>query len=337
VLWLIEGNLVRRRDFITAIAGSMAAWPAVASAQQLRAPRVGMLLAYSSSDPELRSRTDAFTSELKQLGWVAGRTVQIDFRYAGSDDKLLNTYAVELVTSNPDVIVVQSNPGLAAVLRINRTIPTVFIQVADPLGSGFVRSLAHPEGIATGFTNFEPANAGKWVELLKEISPDVRRVIVLMDTGTKAHVAMYAAAAVAAKTLNVEISSSGVSGADELIAAIDECAREPNSGVLALPHAVTSANRTLIAQRCISQRLPSVGAFSFMARSGLLASYGIDVVDLFRRAPTYVDRILRGAKAADLPVQLPTKFELVVNLKTAKLLGMEVPPTLLGRADEVIE
>jgi putative tryptophan/tyrosine transport system substrate-binding protein len=242
-----------------------------------------------------------------------------------------------LVALAPDVMFAHSNPGLAALRRENQTIPTIFVQVADPVGSGFIESLARPGGNATGFTNFEPVTGSKWMEILKEIAPRVTRAAVLMHTETAANVAMFRAAEAAGPSFGVTATAAGIRDAAGIEQAITGFAREPNGGLIALPHVVTAGHRELIARLAIEHRLPSVGAFGFMAASGGLIAYGIDVVDLFWRSAAYVDRVLRGEKPADLPVQAPTKFELVINLKTAKALGLDVPPMLLARADEVIE
>jgi putative ABC transport system substrate-binding protein len=300
-------------------------------------PRLGMLLAFAESDSSLQARMAAFKQRLTQLGWAEGRNVHIEYRFAGADLERLNSHARELVALAPDVIFAHSNPGLAAVRRIDKTIPTVFVQVADPVGSGFVESLARPGGVTTGFTNFEPSIGGKWVELLKEIAPRVTHAAVLMHMETAANVAMFDAAVAAGPSFGMRVTASGVTNATELEQAIAAHARVPSGGLIALPHVVTAGHRQLIARLALEHRLPSVGAFSFMTQSGCLASYGIDVVDLFARSALYVDRMLRGEKAANLPVQAPTKFELVINLKTAKALGLDVPLILQQRADEVIE
>lgn len=329
---------MRRRDIITLVGGAAIFWPFSARAQRIRRiPKIGMLLAFSGSDPELGARVEAFNSRLKQLGWSAGTNVQIEYRYAGSDIPRLQKDADDLIGWGADVILAQSNPGLAAVHRINRTIPTVFVQVADPVGGGFVESLARPGGLITGFTNFEPATGGKWVELLKELAPSVNRVAILMHADTAANVAMLKAAADAGPAYGVSVIPAAVTDASSIERVLAEHAREPRGGVVALPHVVTAGNRELIASLAIQHMLPCVGAFAFMAKAGCLAAYGIDVVDLFSRSASYVDRILRGTKPSELPVQAPTKFELVVNLKTASRLGLTVPAIMLGRADEVVE
>jgi putative tryptophan/tyrosine transport system substrate-binding protein len=233
------------------------------------------------------------------------------------------------------VIFVQSNPCVAALQQVNRTIPAVFAQVADPVGSGFIDNLAHPGGNMTGFSNFEAEIGGKWLEILKEVAPTVTRAVVLLDTQTAANVAFLRAAETASTSLGITVTSAGVQDAARIASAFETFAA--HSGLLVMPNFVTVSNRVLIGELAIRHRMPTVAAIGFMAASGLLVSYGVDVVDLFRRAASYVDRILRGAKPAELPVQEPTKYELVVNLKTAKSIGVTVPPSLLARADEVIE
>jgi putative ABC transport system substrate-binding protein len=296
-----------------------------------------MLLAFTESDPTMQARLTAFRQRLAELGWNDGRNVRLDYRFAGADIERLRVNAAELVALAPDVMFAHSNPGLAALRQEDRTIPTVFVQVADPVGSGFIQSLARPGGNATGFTNFEPATGSKWVEILKEIAPGVKRAMVRMHPETAANVALLRAAEAAGPLLRVTVTAAGIRDAAGIEQAITSFAHEPSGGVIALPHVVTAGHRELIAQLAIEHRLPCVGAFGFMASSGGLISYGIDVVDLFRRSAAYVDRILRGEKPANLPVQAPVKFELVINLKTAKALGLTVPPMLLARAEEVIE
>jgi putative ABC transport system substrate-binding protein len=329
---------MKRREFIGALGCAAIALHGSAHAQQAgRIPRLGMLLAFAGNDPELQARIAAFKQRLAQLGWTEGQNVRIEYRFAGADIERLTSDAREIVALAPDLIFVHSNPGLAALRRIDKTIPTVFVQVADPVGGGFVDSLARPGGVTTGFTNFEPSTGGKWVELLKEIAPRVTRAAVLMHMPTAANVAMFNAAVAAGPSFGVEVTAAGVTDAASIEQAIAFHARQPGGGLIALPHVVTAGHRELIARLALEHRLPSVGAFSIMAQSGCLAAYGIDVVDMFARSAPYVDRMLRGEKAANLPVQAPVKLELVINLKTAKALGLVVPPTLLGRADEVIE
>ena len=327
---------MRRRQFITLLGGGAAAWPLAARAQQPeRMRRIGLLMGTLQTDPEMKRRLETLVQKLLEFGWVEGRNVRIDYRFSADVDRM-GVYAAEIVDLRPDVIVVHSNPFLAALRQVNRTIPSVFIQVADPVGSGFVDDLAHPGGNITGFSNFEAEIGGKWLEILKEVAPTVTRAVVLLSTETAANVAFLRAAETASTSLGITVTNASVQDAAEITSAFETFAA-PNSGLLIMPHIVTVSNRVLIGALAIQHRMPTVAPFGFMAASGSLVSYGVDVVDLFRRAATYVDRILRGAKPADLPVQQPTKYELVINLKTAKAIGLTVPTTLLARADTVIE
>jgi len=324
-----------RREFITLLGGAAAMWPRAARAQQPgRIRRVGILLGTTASGPE---PVPAFVQGMRELGWADGRNVRFEYRAVAGDIDRFRTYAAELVSQAPDVILVQSNPGLAALQQATRGIPIVFVQVADPVGSGFIASLARPGGNTTGFTNFEPPMGSKWLELLKEISPQVTRGLVLMHPETIANVNMARAADAAAPTVGIKVTVAGVHDAAEIERAITAFASAPDSGLIVIPHAVTVVNHGRIIDLADRNRLPTVFAFRYSAASGALMSYGVDADDLYRRASAYVDRILRGAMPAELPVQAPNKFELVINLKTAKALGIEVPATLLARADEVIE
>jgi putative tryptophan/tyrosine transport system substrate-binding protein len=325
---------VRRREFITLLGGA-AAWPLASAAQQPgRIRRVGILLGTTASGPE---PVPAFVQGLRELGWTDGRNVRLEYRAVAGDIDRFRTYAAELVSQIPDVIVVQSNPGLAALQQATPSIPIVFVQVADPVGSGFIASLARPGGNITGFTNFEPSMGNKWLELLKEISPQVTRGLILMHPETIANVNMSRAADAAAPTVGIKVTVAGVHDAGEIERAIAAFASEPNGGLIVIPHAVTVVNHGRIIDLAARNLLPTVFAFRYSAARGALMSYGVDADDLYRRAAAYVDRILRGATPSELPVQAPTKFELVINLTTAKALGLDVPPTLLARADEVIE
>jgi putative ABC transport system substrate-binding protein len=327
---------MRRREFIATLGGAVA-FPLVARAQSERMRRIGALVAFTENDAEGQARIAAFRQQLQVLGWSEGHNLQIDFRYVvGGDVERMRHAAAELVALTPDVIFVQSNPGVAALQQVKRDIPAVFAQVADPVGSGFIDNLAHPGGNITGFTNFEAEIGGKWLEILKEVAPTVTHAVVLLHTQTDANVAFLRAAETASTSLGIKVTGAGVQDAAEIAAAFESFAA-PNSGLLLIPHFVTVSNRVLIGELAIRHRIPTVAAFRFIAASGSLVSYGIDVVDLFRRGASYVDRILRGAKPAELPVQEPTKYELVVNLKTAKAIGLSVPATLLARADGVIE
>ena len=325
---------MRRREFITLLGGA-AAWPLASAAQQPgRIRRVGILLGTTASGPE---PVPAFVQGLRELGWTDGRNVRLEYRAVAGDIDRFRTYAAELVSQIPDVIVVQSNPGLAALQQATPSIPIVFVQVADPVGSGFIASLARPGGNITGFANFEPSMGNKWLELLKEISSQVTRGLILMHPETIANVNMSRAADAAAPTVGIKVTVAGVHDAGEIERAIAAFASEPNGGLIVIPHAVTVVNHGRIIDLAARNLLPTVFAFRYSAARGALMSYGVDADDLYRRAAAYVDRILRGATPSELPVQAPTKFELVINLTTAKALGLDVPPTLLARADEVIE
>jgi ABC-type uncharacterized transport system substrate-binding protein len=328
---------VRRREFIAALAGAAAMRPPLASAQRLdRERKVGVLQTLAENDPATKMRTTAFVHGLQELGWTQGHNIHIESRFAGDLERVRN-YVADLVALKPDAIVVQSNPGLAALREIDRTIPTVFVLVADPVGSRFVEGLARPGGNITGFTNFEPSIGGKWVEIIKETVPRISRVAALYHAQTAANVAMLRAAEAAGTTLGVKVIPEEIVDSLSAEQAIHTFAGDPQVALIIMPHPVTSAARTVINETAGRHHLPTIGAFRYWAAEGSLISYGIDEVDLFHRAASYIDRILRGEKPAELPIQAPTKFELVVNLRTAKAIGVDVSPTLLARADEVIE
>jgi putative ABC transport system substrate-binding protein len=318
------------------LVGGAVAWPLAARAQRHseRTPHVGVLLGTTQSGPE---PVPTFVQELRRLGWTEGRDVRIEYRATAGDIERFRTYAAELVSLAPDVILVQSNPGLAALQQVTRTIPIVFVQVADPVGSGFIESLARPGGNTTGFTNFESSMGSKWLELLKDVSPRTTRILVLLHPETAANMAFWRAAEAVAPSLGVEVKMAGVHDAAEIEHAVITFSRQEDGGLIAIPHTVTVVNHQLIIELARRHRLPVLFAFRYSAVAGALMSYGVDADDLYRRAAAYVDRILKGAKPAELPVQAPVKFELVINLKTAKALGLDVPSTLITRADEVIE
>lgn len=292
------------------------------------------MTAISESDPQAKPRLVAFQQVLEHLGWTTGRNLVINFRWNSAGDVAL---AKEMVALEPEVILVQSNPGVAALRQVTSTIPIVFVTVADPVESGFVESLAHPGGNITGFTNFESSMGGKWLEALKEIAPGVSKVLVLLHAETAANAGFLRAAESAAASLGVTLIAAGVHNAIEIETAVVAISAEVNCGLIVMPHPVTSTNRELIFKLAANYRLPAVYPFRFYAAAGGLMSYGIDDVEMFRRAATYIDRILRGTKPRDLPVQASSKFEMVININTAKALGLTIPPTLLARADEVIE
>jgi putative tryptophan/tyrosine transport system substrate-binding protein len=326
-----------RREFITLLGGA-AAWPLAARAQQgERIRRIGVLMNLAVDDPESQARNAAFLQALQQLGWTDGRNVHIDTRWAAAGADRFRRYAAELVALAPDVILASSNPGVAALQQETRNVPIVFVLVVDPVGSGYVASLARPGGNATGFLLFEYGVSGKWLELLKEIAPRVTRAVVLRDPADTAGVGQFAAIQAVAPSLGVELSPVDVRDAGEIERAVAAFAGRSNSGLIATPSPSQGVHRELIIALAARHQLPAVYAQRYMVTAGGLISYGPDRVDPYRRAAGYVDRILKGEKPADLPVQAPTKYELVINLKTAKALGLEVPPTLLARADEVIE
>jgi ABC-type uncharacterized transport system substrate-binding protein len=328
---------MNRREFVTLL-GGVAAWPFEARAQQPeRMPRVGLLMGYPEGDAEGQNSVAAFQRGLQELGWTEGRNFRIDIRWAGADPDKARTFAKELVGMTPDVIVPNSNQVTAILQQETCTIPIVFVFVGDPVGSGFVASLAQPGGNVTGFAAFEAAIAGKWLEVLKEVAPNISRVGVILHPETPAHVGFLSAAEAAAPSLGVKLIVLSVHTAAEIDRAVTKFASESNGGLIVSPHAVTLGHRKAIIGLAARYRLPAVYGFRIFATSGGLISYGTNPIDPFRQGASYVDRILKGAKPADLPVQFPTKYELVVNLKTAKALGLDVPPTLLARADEVIE
>jgi putative ABC transport system substrate-binding protein len=310
----------------------------VALAQQdQRVRRIGVLMAINADDALAQARIAAFVQGLQQLGWTVGKNVQVDYRLAGIDADTLRKYAAELVALAPDVILAQSSPTIAPLLQATRTVPIVFTLVADPVGAGYVDSLAHPGGNATGFTVFEYSIGGKWLELLKEIVPRVTRVAVLRELAVAAGPAQFSAAQTVAPSLGMELRPVDTRDAGEIERAITAFAQGSNGGLLVTGSSSATLHRDLIVALAAQYRLPAVYFTRYFVTAGGLISYGADYVDQFRRAAGYVDRILKGEKAADLPVQAPTKYELVVNLKTAKALGLVIPPPVLGRADEVIE
>jgi putative tryptophan/tyrosine transport system substrate-binding protein len=328
---------MRRRDFITLL-GSAAAWPLAARAQQSeRMRRIGVLMNLAADDLEGQARLTAFAQGLQQLGWTDGRNARIEYRWAVADAERIRKQAAELVALAPDAILASGVPVVTALLQATRSVPIVFAQVIDPVGSGLVASLARPGGNATGFTTFEYGMSGKWVELLKEMAPGVTRVAVLRDVGSSSGIGQLGAIQSAAASFGMELSLVGVSDAGEIERAITAFARAANGGVIVTGSTPAIVHRELITTLAARHRLPAIYGFRYFVTVGGLISYGPDSIDPFRRAAGYVDRILKGEKPADLPVQAPTKYELVINLKTAKALGIEIPPTVLARADEVIE
>jgi putative tryptophan/tyrosine transport system substrate-binding protein len=329
---------MQRREFIKVIAGSAAAWPFTALAQQPeRIRRIGVLMAINADDADAQARMAAFVQGLQQLGWTIGKNVRVDFRLPGIDADTLRKHAAELVALAPDVILAQSSPAIAPLLQATRTVPIVFTLIGDPVGAGYVDSLAHPGGNATGFTVFDYSIGGKWLELLKEIAPRVTRVAVLREAAVAAGPAQFGAAQTVAPSLGMELRPVDTRDAGEIERAITAFARGPNGGLLVTGSSSASSHRNLIIALAAQHRLPAVYFQRLFVAAGGLISYGTDYVDQFRQAAGYVDRILKGEKPGDLPVQTPTKYELVINLKTAKQLGVSIPPAVLARADAVIE
>ena len=328
---------MRRREFIAGLAGA-AAWPLAVGAQQSeRMRRLGVLIPREENEPEAKDWLSAFTQELAELGWTDGRNVRIDVRWASGIDRA-RMYAKELVDLQPDVILSQSTPVTAAFQRETRTIPIVFVFVADPVGSGFVASLPRPSGNITGFIDEEAGMASKWLELLTQIAPGVKRVGVLRDIGqVAASVGHFSAIQSVAPSLGIEAIPVNVRDADGIENAISSFVHPGNSGLIVTGSGLAVVNRNLIITVAARHQLPAVYFARMFVSAGGLISYGTDFTDQFRRAAGYVDRILKGEKPADLPVQAATKFDTVINLKTARALGLDVPPTLLARADEVIE
>jgi putative ABC transport system substrate-binding protein len=328
---------MRRRDFITLLGGT-AAWPLTARAQQIeRIRRIGVLMGPDENDPVGKTYVSAFTQALADLGWIDGRNVRMDVRWAGGDINRSRVLAQELVGLQPDIIVATATPPIVALQRETQTIPIVFTSMTDPVASGIVARLDHPSGNITGFANWEASMGGKWLGLLSEIAPGLKRAAIMFNPDTAPITAYMALLETAARSLKVEPITAPVHSDVEIETAIIALGRDPGGGLVVMPDLFTNAHRAPIISAAARNKVPAVYWQSIFARDGGLLSYGPDPVDNFRRAATYVDRILRGAKPAELPVQLPTKFELVINLKTARALGLEVPFLLQQRADEVIE
>jgi putative ABC transport system substrate-binding protein len=330
---------MQRRDFITLIGGAAAtaAWPVATYAQQAdRLRLIGSLNVLAEDDPESRLRIAAFKQSLQELGWIEGGNVRIETRWAGGDDGLVRKHAAELAALAPDVILTSGSVTVRPVQQATGTVPIVFVQVVDPVGSGYVDSLSRPGGNTTGFTLFEYSLTGKWLELLKEIAPHVTRAAVIRDPTRGSGIAQFAAIQTAAQSLGVELSPVNAEDVHDMERGIMAFARSANGGLI-VTSGGTGFHRNVIIRLAAQLRLPSVYPYRYYATEGGLAAYGPNTIDPYRRAARYVDRILKGEKPADLPVQAPTKYELVINLKTAKALGMMVPSALLARADEVIE
>jgi putative tryptophan/tyrosine transport system substrate-binding protein len=330
---------MRRRDFIKVITASAAAWPMVSHAQQ-GAPmhRIRVLVGLSADDSDARARVAAFVQGMEERGWTDGRNLQIDYRWAGPDAARIKSYATELVAARPNVIFALTSPSVAALKQGTSTIPIVFANIADPVGQGFVASLAQPGGNITGFTGLEYSIGGKWLDFLKDVAPRITRVAYVFNPEVGQYYPLFLKSLeTAGATLGVEMSTAPVRSNFDVERAIDAVAAASNGGLIIQPDSFTQANHSRIIVLAKQYGLPAIYPYRYQAAAGGLVSYGPDVLDLFRRGAGYVDRLLRGEKPTDLPVQQPLKYELVVNLKTAKALGLTVPQTLLATANEVIE
>jgi putative tryptophan/tyrosine transport system substrate-binding protein len=329
---------LRRRELIALLGGAAAAWPFAAGAQQPeRIPRIGVLVGTAAEDTVGQARVSAFRQGLRQLGWIADRNVRIETRWTGAHPDHSRKYAAELVALAPDVILASSGAVVGPLKQATRTVPVVFTETSDPVGAGFVESLARPGGNVTGFLSFEYGLSGKWLELLKQIAPEVTRVAILRDPAIPSGTGQWGAIQSVAPSFGVELRPIGVNDANEIERDVATFARGSNDGMIVTASSLTLLHRDLIIGLAARHKLPAVYFQHTFIPGGGLASYGTDTLDVHRRAASYVDRILRGEKPADLPVQAPTKYQLVINLKTAKSLGLEVPTALLARADEVIE
>jgi len=330
---------MRRREFITLVGGAAITWPVTARAQQPdRMRRIGLLMIVPEGDPQSRADRDALESGLHALGWIVGRNVGLEYHWSDGDEALLRKYAAELVSTSPDVLMAEGTAALAAVNRETKSIPTIFVNVSDPVGQGFVASLARPGGNATGFTLFEFSMATKWVEILREVAPTAKHIGFLYNpVGYPYENLFFQAVRAAAENFKIDVNPIPVQEDAEIERSLAGLAQQPDSGLIALHDPFTIKRRDLVIAQVARHRIPAVYTLRAFAMSGGLISYGVDLADPWRKAATYVDRVLKGAKPGELPVQQPTKFELVVNIKTAKALGLDVPLTLQMTADEVIE
>jgi ABC-type uncharacterized transport system substrate-binding protein len=329
---------MRRREFITLASSAAIAWPLAGRAQQPSGMRrIGVLMNLAEHDPETQARLAAFREALQRSGWIEGRNVRIDYRWGGDDAGLFHKNASELVSLAPDAILASGFPNMAALQPVAHSVPVVFVLVADPVGAGFVESLARPGGNVTGFAMYEFSTSGKWLELLKRIAPHVTRAGVLRDSALTAGTALFAAIQAVAPSVGVEVSPIGVRDAPEIERAVTAFARSSNAGLIVTPSVLAAVHRNLIIALAAHYKLPAVYYARYYVNVGGLACYCPDFYDQYRRAAGYIDRILKGEKPADLPVQAPTKYETVINLKTAKALGLDMSPSLLSAADEVIE
>jgi putative tryptophan/tyrosine transport system substrate-binding protein len=335
---LFSGEAMRRREFITLVGGAAVAWPIAVRAQQDdRMRRIGVLFGLAANDPEAQAYVASLQQGLQEAGWTVGRNVRIDYRWSGGNAEDARKYAMELVALGPDVLVATGGASIGPLFQATRSIPIVFANVPDPVGSGFVESLSHPGGNTTGFLQFEYSLSGKWPELLKQIAPNVTRAAVLRDLAITAGIGQFAVIQAMAPSQSLEVTAINASDEKEIERGIEASARSPNGGLIVTASASNLGNRKLIVALAARHRLPAVYFQRAFVTEGGLISYGADFLDQYRRAAGYIDRILKGEKAADLPVQAPTKYELVINLKTAKALGLTIPPSVLARADEVIE
>jgi putative tryptophan/tyrosine transport system substrate-binding protein len=326
---------LRRRQFITLLGGAAVAWPVGARGQHDRRRLVGVVAGFSEA--EMQPQLTALRSKLGQLGWTEGRNLEIDARLGAGDYQQMTAEAGSLVSRNPDVIVTMGTPGLNAVRHHTKTVPVVFTLVADPARLGLIESLARPGGHATGFTNFELSIGAKWLELIREVSPKLARVKVINNPANPTASQMSPAIEAAGAAMSIQVSTAFARGADDVEVAIRGAAQQPGSGIIVIPDSLAVVHSDLILRLVERHQLPAIYPFRLFAVKGGLVTYGLDIPQMYRQAAEYVDRVLRGTKPSDLPVQAPNKFELIINLKTAKTLGLEVPPSLLARADEVIE
>jgi len=331
---------MNRREFVTLL-GVTAAWSLAARAQQTgeRMRRIGVLSTFAESDPEAQSLVEALDQTLQELGWVEGRNLRIDRRWAAGNPGRIEGFVKTLIELEPDVFVAHGTPAVSALQKQTRNIPIVFVQVTDPIGAGFITNLAHPGGNITGFTTYEPSMVGKWGEMLKEMAPAISRIAFLFNPETAPYVMRYFQGPLetSARSLGLQPSSSPVHNTSKIESAITALARAPGGGLIMMPDTFNIVHRERIIALARQNKLPAISPYRFVVAEGGLISYGLDLIDLFRRTGGYVDRILRGAKPAELPVQAPTKYETTINLKTAKALGLAVPDKLLATADEVIE
>jgi ABC-type uncharacterized transport system substrate-binding protein len=329
---------MNRREAIALLGGAAATWPLASRAQQVAVKRMGVLLNYNTNDQEIQKWISTFLETMGQLGWTDGQNIKLEYRWAGNDVALMTQLAKELIAIHPEIILSPSSPSTAVLLKQTHAIPVVFVNIVDPVGQGFVATLSHPGGNATGLVNLEPSMGGKWIELLKHLEPSLRRVAIPFNPDSAPYSDFYLKNfRSAAPSLGVDVISGAVADVGGLETFIAAQAREAPTGIIPMPSSFSSAHVSELAALTTRYRLPALYPIRPFAAAGGLVSYGNDVSDNFRRAATFVDRILHGEKPSDLPVQFPTKFNLVINLKTAKALGLIVPPTLLALADEVIE